>query len=50
MRDGRKLTFDLFNGDLSNELFPINYTVAYRTEAGLKFGVFQVMPREILVE
>ncbi len=47
---GRKLTFDLFNGDLSNEFFPINYTVAYRTEAGLKFGVFQVMPRETLFE
>ncbi len=47
---GRKLTFDLFNGDLSNECFPINYTVAYLTEAGLKFGVFQVMPRKTLVE
>ncbi len=47
---GRKLTFDLFNGDLSNEFFPINYTVAYLTEAGLKFGVFQVMPHETLVE
>ena len=46
----RELTFDLFNGDLSNEFFPINYTVAYRTEAGLKFGVFQVTPRETLVE
>ncbi|MCZ6863429.1 MAG: hypothetical protein O7I42_24745 [Alphaproteobacteria bacterium] len=47
---GRKLTFDLFNGDLSSEYFPINYTVAYLTEAGLKFGVFQVMPHETLVE
>lgn len=47
---GRKLTFDLFNGELSNEFFPINYTVAYRTEAGLKFGVFQVMPRETSFE
>ena len=47
---GRKLIFDLFNGDLSNAFFPINYTVAYRTEAGLKFGVFQVMPRETLIE
>jgi hypothetical protein len=40
-----RLEFDIAQGDLSNELFPISYSVAYRSDSGLKFGVFQVMPR-----
>ena len=40
-----RLQFNIVQGDLSNELFPISYSVAYRSESGLKFGVFQVMPR-----
>ncbi len=41
---GGKMVFDIFHGDLSNEFFPVNFSVAYRTEAGLRFGVFQVIP------
>ncbi len=40
-----RLEFDIVQGNLSNELFPISYSVAYRSESDLKFGVFQVMPR-----
>jgi hypothetical protein len=43
-----KLTFDIANGGLSGEFFPLTYTLAYRTKAGLKFGVFEVVPRQPL--
>ncbi len=38
------VTFEVAKGDLSDEFFPMTFTVAYRTESGLMFGSFQVMP------
>ena len=38
------VAFDVIKGDLSDEFFPMTFTIAYRTGAGLKFGSFQVMP------
>ena len=43
---GGNLTFKVDDGSLMDRFFPISYTVAYRTETGLKFGVFSVMPRQ----
>lgn len=36
--------FDVVKGDLSDEFYPMTFTIAYRTKSGLKFGSFQVMP------
>lgn len=38
------VTFEVIKGDLSDDFFPMTFTVAYRTESGLMFGSFQVMP------
>ena len=38
------VTFEVVKGDLSDEFFPMTFTIAYRTESGLQFGSFQVMP------
>ncbi|MFQ5466692.1 MAG: hypothetical protein ACE5DS_01010 [Kiloniellaceae bacterium] len=38
------VTFEVVKGDLSDEFFPMTFTLVYRTESGLKFGSFQVMP------
>ena len=43
---GGALTFKVDDGSLMDRFFPISYTVAYRTETGLNFGVFAVMPRQ----
>ncbi len=43
---GGNLTFKVDDGSLMDRFFPISYTVAYRTETGLNFGVFSVMPRQ----
>ena len=42
---GDRLTFKVLKEDLSARFFPINVTVAYKTGAAIKFGVFQVVPR-----
>ena len=42
----QRLTFEVVRGDLSNELFPITFTIAYRTTAAFKFGVFQATPAQ----
>lgn len=39
-----RLTFEIMEGDLSEEFFPLTFTVAYQTEEALKYGVFQAMP------
>ncbi len=43
---GGALTFKVDDGSLMDRFFPISYTVAYRTETALNFGVFSVMPRQ----
>ena len=43
---GGALTFKVDDGSLMDRFFPISYTVAYRTETRLNFGVFSVMPRQ----
>jgi hypothetical protein len=43
---GGALTFNVVEGSLTDRFFPISYTVAYRTETALKFGVFSVAPRQ----
>ncbi len=43
---GGALTFKVVEGSLTDRFFPISYTVAYRTETALKFGVFSVAPRQ----
>ena len=43
---GGTLTFKVDDGSLADRFFPISYAVAYRTETGLNFGVFSVMPRQ----
>jgi hypothetical protein len=43
---GGALTFKVDDGSLMDRFFPVSYTVAYRTETGLNFGVFAVMPRQ----
>ncbi len=43
---GGALTFKVVDGSLADRFFPISYTVAYRTETALKFGVFSVAPRQ----
>ena len=43
---GGALTFEVVDGSLTERFFPISYTVAYRTETALKFGVFSVAPRQ----
>ena len=42
---GDTLTFNILNEDISGQFFPITITLAYRTAAGLKFGVFQLSPQ-----
>ncbi len=43
---GGTLTFKVDDGSLMDRFFPISYTVAYRTETALKFGVFSVTPHQ----
>ncbi len=45
---GGALTFEVVDGSLMDRFFPVSYTVAYRTETALKFGVFSVSPRQPL--
>ena len=45
-----RLTFEVIQGDLSDEFFPINFTIAYRTKGNFKFGIFQAMPNQSLQE
>ena len=42
---GERLTFKVFDQDISDRLFPIRVVIAYRTEDALKFGAFQISPR-----
>ena len=39
------LTFKVLREDMSSAPFPVNFIIAYKTEAGLKFGVFNVLPQ-----
>lgn len=39
------LTFKVSREDMSGSPFPVNFIIAYKTEAGLKFGVFNVLPQ-----
>lgn len=42
---GDQLTFKILKEDISEQFFPVNFIIAYRTAAGLKLGVFSVVPR-----
>ena len=46
----RRLAFVVIDGDLSSEIFPMTFTIAYRTRQAFKFGVFQAMPDQLLFE
>lgn len=39
------LTFRVLRADLTASPFPVNFIIAYKTEAGLKFGVFNIVPQ-----
>jgi hypothetical protein len=42
---GNLLTFKVLKQDLSDQSFPLTITISYRTAAGVKFGMFEVMPQ-----
>ncbi len=46
----RRLAIVVIDGDLSNEIFPMTFTIAYRTRQAFKFGVFQAMPDQLFFE
>jgi hypothetical protein len=42
---GSLLTFKVLKQDISDQSFPLTVSIAYRTAAGIKFGMFEVMPQ-----
>jgi hypothetical protein len=42
---GGKLVFAVTGADFSKQSFPVAVSVAYRTSAGVKFGVFTMTPK-----
>jgi hypothetical protein len=42
---GNLLTFKVLKQDISDQSFPLTVSIAYRTAAGVKFGMFEVMPQ-----
>lgn len=42
---GDQLTFKILKEDISEQFFPISFIISYRTAAGLKLGVFSVVPK-----
>jgi hypothetical protein len=42
---GNLLTFKVLKQDISDQSFPLTISISYRTSAGLKFGVFEVLPQ-----
>lgn len=40
------LTYKITAEDLSGRMFPLKFTLAYTVDGVLKFGVFQIMPKE----
>lgn len=42
---GGRLSFAVAGGDFSGQSFPVEISIAYRTAAGVKFGVFTMMAK-----
>jgi hypothetical protein len=42
---GNQLTFKVLKQDISQQSFPLTVSISYRSAAGVKFGVFEVMPQ-----
>ncbi len=43
---GGMLTYKITAEDLSGRMFPLKFTLAYTVGGVMKFGVFQIMPKE----
>ncbi len=46
----RRLAIAVIDGDLSDKIFPMTFAIAYRTAQAFKFGIFQAMPNQQLLE
>lgn len=42
---GDQLTFKVLKQDISQQAFPLTVSIAYLVPAGVKFGVFEVLPQ-----
>ena len=42
---GSTLTFKVLKQDISQQPFPLTVSITYESSAGLKFGVFEVLPQ-----
>lgn len=45
-QSNEQMTFEIMQGDLTGEFYPLTFAVAYRTKDALKYGVFQAMPEQ----
>lgn len=45
-----RITFEIMQGDLTAEFYPLTFAIAYRTGRALKYGVFQAMPEQRIIE
>jgi hypothetical protein len=42
---GSTLTFKVLKQDISQQSFPLTVSITYESSAGIKFGVFEVLPQ-----